>query len=259
LVLHEEADRRRTLVLQHRMAVEQVVKNPPVVARLGEAERYLVLDGANRTSALWEIGVPDVVVQVVDYADVSLTTWFHLIVGVASGPLWSAIRAVPGLVVTEASLADARARWESRSVLGYVLLPDGHIATLSGASDLLTGVALLRQVVGTYEGTAEIHRVQEDTLDKLAPHYSELAALVVFPPFLPADIVRLAENDVKLPTGITRHVIPRRALRLNTELRFLWSESTPVEKNRWLAEWTRHKLQASEIRYYQEPTFLFDE
>jgi hypothetical protein len=258
ILLHEEPDRRRTALLHHRMTVEQVVKNPPVVTSLGDS-RYLVLDGANRTSALWEIGVPDIVVQVVDYADVDLTTWFHLIVGVPTPSFREAVLSVPGLMVEEVDLERARADWRRRSTLGYVVLPDGIVLSLSGADDLLSGVSLLRDVVGTYEGAADIHRVQDDLLEDLTPHYSELTGLVVFPPFRPADIRRLAENDVKLPTGITRHVIPRRALRLQTELRFLWSESTRLEKNRWLAEWTRHKLQAGEIRYYHEPTFLFDE
>jgi hypothetical protein len=54
-------------------------------------------------------------------------------------------------------------------------------------------------------------------------------------------------------------VIPGRALRLNTELSLLWSDTPLSEKNRWLAEWRRHKLQAGEIRYYEESTVLFDE
>ncbi len=258
LALHEEADPRRTALLHHRLIVEQVVKNPPVVAPLG-ADRFVVLDGANRTSALLEIGVPDVVVQVVDYKAVRLTTWFHLVAGITPDALISAIRGVPGLALTSVSLADARAGWEARRTLGYVVLPDGEVAALGGAPDPVAGVGLLRGVVGTYAGRADIYRVQQDAIDALAPYYSELAGLIIFPPFAPADITALAANESKLPTGITRHLIPRRALRLDTQLRFLWSDTTLVEKNRWLAEWTRHKLQASEIRYYQEPTFLFDE
>jgi hypothetical protein len=81
----------------------------------------------------------------------------------------------------------------------------------------------------------------------------------VYPPFTPGDIREHALHDAKLPTGITRHILAGRALRLNMELRFLWSDTTLSEKNRWLSEWARHKLQASEIRFYPESTFLFDE
>lgn len=259
LALHEEADRRRTALLHHRLVVEQVVKNPPVVAPLGDGGRFVVLDGANRTSALLEIGVPDIVVQVVDYDQVSLTTWFHLVAGMTPEALMSAIRDVPGIILAPATLEDARAAWEARRALGYLVLPGGEVTSVAGAPDPVAGVGLLRGLVDTYAGRADIYRVQHDAIEQLAPYYSELAGLVVFPSFAPADILALAENAAKLPTGITRHLIPRRALRLDTELRFLWSDTTLLEKNRWLAEWTRHKLQASEIRYYQEATFLFDE
>ena len=37
------------------------------------------------------------------------------------------------------------------------------------------------------------------------------------------------------------------------------AEAFTAEKNRWLAEWTRHKLQERQIRFYEEPTVLYDE
>ena len=30
-------------------------------------------------------------------------------------------------------------------------------------------------------------------------------------------------------------------------------------KNRWLKEWLREKLSQRQVRYYEEPTVLFDE
>jgi hypothetical protein len=70
----------------------------------------------------------------------------------------------------------------------------------------------------------------------------------------------LASNGHKLPTGITRHVIPGRALRVNLPLSMLMDkESTTEGKNERLRVWASQKLARLEIRYYQESTFLFDE
>ena len=82
---------------------------------------------------------------------------------------------------------------------------------------------------------------------------------MVFPTYRPDDILAMVGLNAMLPSGITRHLIPLRALRVNTELDLLWSDTLRSEKNRWLADWTRHKLQERQIRFYEEPTVLYDE
>lgn len=258
LVLHEDADVRRTARLQHRLVVEQVVKNPPIVAAL-EADRFVVLDGANRTSALAAIGVPDVVVQVVQYEHVSLSTWNHLVAGMEPSELVDAVASAPGVVMAPAGLNEARAALAARKLAAYLVVPDGAAYSLEAAHGTAGLAAALREIVSAYVGRSDIYRVQRDDLEPLLAYYTEIAGLLVYPPFTPADIREHALRDAKLPTGITRHILAGRALRLNTELRFLWSDTTLSEKNRWLSEWARHKLQASEIRFYPESTFLFDE
>jgi hypothetical protein len=63
-----------------------------------------------------------------------------------------------------------------------------------------------------------------------------------------------------LPTGITRHIIHGRALRVNLPLSVLTDEErTTEQKNEWLHHWVKQKMAQREIRYYQESTFLFDE
>jgi hypothetical protein len=159
----------------------------------------------------------------------------------------------------ESSHEEAAGSLERRELAAYVALPDGRVLALRTEGGRTGLAAALRDIVGAYVGRSDIYRVQRDRLEPLLPYYTEMAGLFVYPPFTADDIRQHALQQAKLPTGITRHVIPRRALRLNTELRFLWSDTTLAEKNRWLGEWSRHKLQASEIRFYPEPTFLFDE
>jgi hypothetical protein len=258
VVLHEGTDDRRVSALTQRLQADGMIRNPPIVAPLDE-RRFVVLDGANRTTALRRIGVPDIVVQVVDYERVTLSTWFHLVTGAQAERLLREVQQVLGLAVDAASLAGARAALEAGTAIAYLVMPDGDVFSLSGGDGLAARTALLREAVAVYKGRANIHRVQTDDIASLRPFYDEIAGLVVFPSYRPADILSLAQQALKLPTGITRHVIPLRALRTNTELTFLWSDQQLSEKNRWLADWTRHKLQGREIRVYEEATVLYDE
>ena len=86
LLLHEDVDIRRVEPLVERLRMDGLLKNPPVVAPVAgrdadgcENRRYVILDGANRTTALWKLGAPHHLVQVVDYREVELGTWGHLV------------------------------------------------------------------------------------------------------------------------------------------------------------------------------------
>lgn len=258
LVLHEDADERRVTALSQRLQAEGVVRNPPVVATLDD-DRFVVLDGANRTTALRRLGVPDVVIQVASYDEVRLTTWCHLVTGVRTDTLLAAVGAVDGLQLQPTGLDEARPALAAGRAAAILVLPGGSTWEIQAPGDLAEQVGLLRRTVATYRGRATIQRVQTDDLAAMEALFDDIAALVVFPSYRPADILALARLAAKLPTGITRHVIPRRALRVNTELSFLWEEVPRAEKQRRLMEWARHKVQAREVRFYEESTVLYDE
>ena len=66
LVEHEFNDAQRTEPLARRLETEGVLKNPPVVTPMGDGDsRYVVLDGANRVTALHILGYTHILVQVV--------------------------------------------------------------------------------------------------------------------------------------------------------------------------------------------------
>ena len=62
-----------------------------------------------------------------------------------------------------------------------------------------------------------------------------------------------------VPSGITRHIIPERALRINIPLDVLAADWVLAEKEAWLQRWWRERLDCNAIRFYAESTFLFDE
>ena len=69
----------------------------------------------------------------------------------------------------------------------------------------------------------------------------------------------LAESGLKVPPGLTRHIIHGRALRINYPLDKLKKNLSLEEKNAELDDWVRASFEARRVRYYAESTYLFDE
>jgi L-serine kinase (ATP) / ParB family transcriptional regulator, heme-responsive regulator len=274
LIPHEYADQKRVDRLVNRISADGFLKNPPIVAPIPDSEQFVVLDGANRTAALERIGAPHVVAQVVDYKSdqVELLTWHHLITGREPSNFLQEIAKVPGLVLYPVSLDLARQALSARAILAYIVLPipssgnNYSVFTVDGTPGTdhhgtRTSTALLNAMVDTYKGDPQvtIHRVSTDELDDLMNYYDGVSGLIVFPPYTPDDIIALAVSGSKVPTGITRHIISHRALRVNIPLTLLESPEPLDKKNAWWHEQVKRKLASNEIRLYQESTYLFDE
>ena len=261
VVLHEECEAKRVQKLIDRLRTDNLLRNPPVVSEIDGGRRYMVLDGANRATALREMGFRDILAQVIDYSDprVILDTWNHFVPDLSPEALIEEIKSIAGIRVTSNDLEAARRLLEGRKILGIVILHNNGIHSLEGGSDLKSQVSLLKEVVRTYKSRSEIYRVKTDQIDHLLSDYRNWGALFVFPCYTKEEIVGVATDQVKLPTGITRHIIPQRALRVNISLDVLRDSASLEDKNGWLAEFVEKKVMNKEVRYYQEATFLFDE
>jgi hypothetical protein len=261
LIVHEYTDQVRIRGLAQRLEKDGLLRNPPIVAPIPGGARYVVLDGANRTSALTQAGCRDALVQIVDYhdPDLELLVWNHLVVAPRPEDVVEPLKQVAGLRMRRVSLEMGRALLANRGVLAYVMRLDGQVHVLEGGLTLEGEADLLNQIVGSYHGRLPYHRVKSDELRSLLPYYDGVSVLLAFPCFLPDEITRLASLGGRLPAGITRHVIPQRALRVNVPLHILQQERPIEEKNNWLLEKIKKHLIEREIRFYQEPTVLFDE
>lgn len=261
LVLHEHTDPQRVARLVEKLQQDQRLKNPPVVATIPGSPQYVVLDGANRTSALREIGARHVVAQVVSYDDpgLELHTWYHVVAGMTREELMAAFEQVTGLHLIPCSLEEARAALAIGDAAAYVVFEDQVYRVGDGDRDRLADIHILNDLVAAYRGRARIYRASNDVYEKQAPYYPDMVALVVFPRYRPADIIALVREGSKVPSGITRHVIPNRALRINIPLSVLLADWPLERKRAWLQEWLLERMAANAIRFYSEPTFLFDE
>jgi hypothetical protein len=261
LMLHEQHDAQRSAPLLQRLRTDGVLKNPPIVAPIPGEQRYVVLDGANRVTAVQALGIVHIAVQVVDYedAELMLDTWHHLIEGIGAEHFKRMLQAVQDVKIELADAAHARAQLARREILAFVEHLNGEVWTLHASGDLHQRTQRLNEIVDLYKVQGRIFRASTDHLPSLLPFYDDVAALVVFPRFTPAEIIDLARVGACLPAGITRHVIPRRALRINLPLTVLSSGASLPEKNAWLVDSLKQKFASKTVRYYHESTFLFDE
>lgn len=265
LVEHEYNDVQRTAPLAKRLEEEGLLKNPPVVTPLGgDDPRYVVLDGANRVTALNMLKYPHMLAQVVVYEEpaVTLTTWHHVIEGLDPRSLTADLTNLEGVDMVLTDPLRARAGLARREYLMYVIRADGEVfaartATLKG--DLQEQNRLLNALVDTYKDRGRLHRVMSEELEEVKALYPEMAGLVIFPQYDTSEVLELAQEGELLPAGLTRHLIQGRALRINYPLIELKSSESLEEKNARLKAWLVKKLATKEVRFYGETTYLFDE
>ncbi|MDD2695970.1 MAG: hypothetical protein PHD58_08590 [Anaerolineales bacterium] len=261
LVPHEERDPRRVERLCLRLREEGVLKNPPVVAAIPRSEQYVILDGANRALALAQMGVAHIVAQLVSYADPGLTldTWYHIVSGMEVERFEAALAQIAGLQLQGCTLEEARAALATNRAAAYIIRNHQVRMVFSPDGRVLSDIHLLNNIVGAYKGKADIYRASNDIWEIQQPYYPKITALVVFPRYSPSDILAVAANGDRVPSGVTRHIIPNRALHINIPLSVLEADWPLQRKEAWLHEWLMERMAANAIRYYSESTFSFDE
>jgi hypothetical protein len=261
LVPHEDCDPRRVEKLCLRVRQEQRLKNPPVVAPIPGTDRFVILDGANRALTFVALDIPHIVAQVVHYGEpgLILDTWYHVVAGMELDEFEQRLTQVTGLSLVPCRLEEAREALAMNGAAAYIVCASGVRMVCNSHDHPLRDIRLLVDIVEVYRGRANIYRASNDIWEKQKPYYADITALVIFPRLAPADILAAARNGEKVPSGITRHVIPNRAVHINIPLEILESDQTQAEKETWLKEWLMERMGANAIRYYAESTFSFDE
>ncbi len=260
LVVHETVDPARVARLKKQFRSSKLFTNPPLVAELGRG-RYVVLDGANRTTVAQQLHLPHVLVQVVPYDDRSITLniWNHVLDGTAWLQWWKQVHTACGDSILSSTPASARRRLARGTFLAIVFNARGECFGMTSPVGEQERAALLNVLVETYKGRDVFHRTDEQTMPAVRAIYPVATALICFPPLKKGDILRYAGNGWRIPSGISRHVIPGRVLRADIPFSVLRSTETLVQKNRWLQRLIRERKKENRIRYYREPVYLYAE
>ncbi|HEY4666443.1 MAG TPA: ParB N-terminal domain-containing protein [Anaerolineales bacterium] len=257
---HEEIEPGRARGLIRSLQTEGFLKNPPVVLQIPEVpERYVVLDGANRTTAFKQMGFPHILVQIAR-SGVEVMSWNHVLRGESPAPLLEAIRGLEAARLTPTDSQRAPAALQARQSLMYLVVPGGEVWQLeSPQQQLRERVDLLGKVVKLSEHNYRRERTGAEDLDGLVKLYPDLSCLLVYPRFEVKDVIEVAAKGGLFPSGTTRFLISPRALRVNFPLATL-ADRSPLESKRLvLEEWIRERMEHRRVRYYAESTFLFDE
>ena len=264
LVPHEWHDDQRSKPLIERLRASGVLRNPPMVTPLPDGSgRYMVLDGANRTSALNHMGIPHALVQVVEanYAGLDLHTWNHVLWGWDGAEFLAAIGQLPEVTLRdiEPSVKRTQSRWPIKTLV-WLQTQDGqaYIAR-SVPGDLASRTRALNRITELYAKKASVDRTTAQQVRELRGTYENLTAIVVYPPFKVNEVLELCAAGVLLPPGITRFTVSPRALRVNYPLEELSSSKSLEEKNKALERWVNERVARKGVRYYAEPTVLYDE
>lgn len=256
IVLHEDPDMERVARLVDRFSADGILKNPPVVGR-SEGHRHIVLDGANRVTSLRKLHYDHVLVQELDLFDpgLQLEAWHHAVEHVPGEDLLSHAASVEGV-----GLVDGEEPHISHpSVLARVRLVENRSVTLVGAEDLLERVHQLQEITRIYHRFSSFDRVSYSGMDHLKRHYRNLTGLISFRRFSLEDLQAVTNAEKRMPSGVTRILLPKRALRFNLQLEILRAGLSLEEKESWLKQTIKEKVAEKAIRFYREPTFFFDE
>lgn len=263
LVVHEWHDDQRTPPLIERLKSSGVLRNPPIVSPFNDGSgRYMVLDGANRTTALHQMGYPHVLAQLVepDAPTLDLKTWNHVCWGLSPEDFLAGVRALPGITLEQPPEEDGFHRLHNRNLLAIIQPPGGEIYAASATEpDLVTFIHQLNAIVDSYKTRCHLDRTRVRQIAALDTQYEDLSALVVFPPFAIQEVLELCGSGHLFPPGITRFSVSPRALRVNYPLEDLAAHRPLEEKNLALANWLQERVARKGVRFYAEPTVLFDE
>lgn len=241
---HEEVDPLRVSRLVERIDDEGIQVNPMVCSEAPSGD-LVVLDGATRTEALKKLGMEHAVVQVVDPGRVTLETWHHVVRHCQPGEIVAEIASTDPL-----SLADNEFTPRIQTV-------DGESHSVLGAG--ISANATLSALVATYTGKWTVNRVADPTIESVEWRFPDWCAILELPTLTVEDVMRAAVGEDLLPAGITRFLIPERALRLNMDLSLLGSARTREEKQQSLDDLLEQRANQGRIRRYEETVFILDD
>lgn len=261
VILHEDHDMQRSKPLIEKLRAAGIIRNPPIVMPLTDgSNRYMVLDGANRVTSLLEMEFPHIVAQVVQHNDpnVNLQTWNHIVWGMSTKTLLVSLKKIKGMKVVKVNSKKSLDAPKYKPV--SLRLPDGNFYILDeDPADLADHIQTLHSIVDTYKTRASLDRTGQTLIDTFRGIHKNLTALIIFPQFKIRTLLKLAAQQIVLPTGITRFTVSPRALHLNYPLHEL-SSGKPIDyKQEYLQHWIDERVKKKGVRLYSEATFLFDE
>ena len=254
---HELVDARRVDRLATRLDQDGILINPPIV--IENRGRYVVLDGATRTTALKQLNYPHIIVQLISADDnLGLHTWFHAIRKVGSTEVFNLLQAIPEITLIESQPQRVYEDMLEHGGICFFYTAEEKLWLIKSGAEV-NHLDALNKLTDSYISAFHVDRTLNNDIRSLKKEIPDLAALMIFPEYTVKQVLQIAQAGRLLPAGITRFVIPGRVLRLRADLSILKSDRPLREKEAWLNQFIQDKLVANRVRYYEEPVYLLDE
>jgi hypothetical protein len=200
----------------------------------------MVLDGANRVTSMKQMGLPHLLVQIVDPKSdgLSLETWNHVLWNIDPDRLLEEIEAIEEISVVQ----NEDSRFTSNS-LAIIVMPDHRRFSLITTTPN-TRSEVITKLVQMYSQLARFDRTMIEDIDRLDGFYRRIGGLIIYPPFQISEVIQFSEEEKLLPAGITRFVVSPRALRINYPLDFCrptnrWKTKERPSKNLSRSGWIK--------------------
>jgi hypothetical protein len=265
LIIHEHHDDSRTGPLIERIRASGIFTNPVIVTPLHDhTARYMVLDGANRTTATRKMGFQHILAQVVepDQLGIETHTWNHVVWDLRPEELLAGIQSIPGLTLHLSTVEKSyEAVINKKTSLAAVHLPDGRVYEIHiHQTSAVERNHFMNAIMNSYIHRAPMDRTAQRTVEQLLKLYPTLSGLIFTPKMPIAHLTTLVSKGELVPAGVTRFTITPRALRVNFPLNILENHEMPLaEKNDLLEDFIQVRLEKKGVRYYAEETVLYDE
>ena len=260
--LHETTETKRLRNIFDRISKDRKLINPVIVAH--HKGINILIDGANRLSSLEDIGCKLVLAQIINYTNnrIKLKNWNHLVYGFDLNIIREYSEA-KGLKIKEYKYSDAQGIFKKSK--NHLLASDTKnfktlLIHIPGNQNSV--VKELNNFTKLYFNRFDFDRSESEIkITDLKKYSRKYGILIEFPSFNKKDIITIAsgENRIKIPAGITRHILINRVLHVRYDIRNLLNEEDIIEKNKDFEECLIKKIDDNKVRQYKESVIVFDE
>jgi hypothetical protein len=258
--LHEATETNRLRNIFNRISKSKYLMNPVIAGKY--FDELILIDGANRYSSLKEIGCKIILAQIFDYNDpkLKLDKWNHLVYDFKIEKLMDFCNE-HDLKCELLSHKEGLKKQDKK--LNYILASEikNHRSILIYLPhDFEKMISILSEMTKLYFMHYKFDRSESDLdFNEIRKYSRKNGTLIVFPNFKKQHIVKIANYNIKLPAGITRHIIFNRVLHVKYEIKKLMSENNITKKQDELKNLLIDKIDKNKVRQYQESVIVFDE
>lgn len=258
--LHENTENKRLRNIFQRISHDKFLMNPVIVAKYDDD--YILIDGANRLSSLEEIGCKLVLAQIIDYKDkaIKLLSWNHFVYDFELSKLIELCEEEGyKYEYTDIRNGQKAAAKGINKVLASDIENNKHIL-ITFKNNFEQSLEALLKITSLYAHKYIFDRTESDIkINELQKFSRKKGVLIDFPDFKKEDIVKIARNNLKIPTGISRHILRNRVLHVKYPIKNLFDENNLDKKSKELEKHLYKKIDDNKVRQYKESVIIFDE